>query len=142
MIVYLKAELKKDSFRFTEVIDKSILKKTENVYDVKFSQLSEFIETYIQECIEENKEKKDNEFILRIYHNAIEICDGLLDGYDNLVIAWDILTESHKVYSSSICYDKIKHRQLIDTSNERLIALLVNICNNDLNDSSLYKFKI
>lgn len=140
-IVYLKVELKSESFQFTEVTDRAILKKTENIYDVKFSKLSEFIETYIQESIDKNKEKKDNQFILRIYHKAIDICEGLLDGYDNLVVEWNILTDSYKVYLSSICYDKVKSRQLIDTSNERLKTLLFNICNNTLNDSSLNKFK-
>lgn len=140
-IVYLKVELKNEYFRFTEGIDKFTLKKTKNFYDVDFSNLSEFIETYIQESIEKNKEKKDTQFILRIYHKEIEICDGLLDGYDNLVVEWDILTDSYKVYLSSICYDKVKSRQLIDTSNERLKALLFRICNNTLNDSSINKFK-
>lgn len=133
-IVYLNVELGSDHFKFTDV--------EENIYKVRFSQISEFIETYIHEYVYKNKEKKDCEFILRIYHKLIEICDDLFDGQDNLVIEYDIINDLYKIFSTSICYDKIKSRQLIDTSNERLKVLLMNLCNDKLNDSNLYDFKM
>lgn len=138
--VYLKVELKSDYFQFVEVIDIMKFKETENIYNVKFSKVSEFIETYMHEYI--NKLKNESQLTLRIFNKSIDICDGLLDGYDNLVIELDKIDDLYRVYLNSICYDKVKSRQLMDTNNERLKALLVNICMNNLNDSSLYDFRI
>lgn len=138
--VYLKVELKSDYFQFVEVIDITKFKETENIYNVKFSKVSEFIETYMHEYI--NKLKNESQLTLRIFNKSIDICDELLDGYDNLVIELDKIDDLYRVYLNSICYDKVKSRQLMDTNNERLKTLLVNICMNNLNDSSLYDFRI